>query len=85
MIKYVFIKYCAKCHEKISYFGVDFDQYFYVSIDFVLDTLIENIGQNQLPKLTLFHEISHTVVKTNMNSYGKKKLHICLRRIGFIS
>ena len=32
--------------KKISFFGVDFDQYFYVSIDFVLNTQIENIGQN---------------------------------------
>ena len=47
-----------------------------VSIDFVLNTLIENIGQNQLPKLILFRELLHTAVKTNMNSYGKKKLHI---------
>ena len=39
---------------------------FYVSIDFVLDTLIENIGPNQLPKLIFFHEILHTAVKTNM-------------------
>ena len=33
--------------ENISTFGVDFDQYLYVSIDFVLNTQIENIGQNQ--------------------------------------
>ena len=48
-----------------------------MSIDFVLNTLIENIGQNQLPKLIFFHEILHTTVKANMNSYGKKKLHLC--------
>ena len=65
----------------MSNFGVDFGQYFYVSIDFVLNTLIENIGQNQLPKLIFFHEILHTTVKTNMNSYGKKKLHLCPKEL----
>ena len=65
---------CAKFHEKMK-FWVDFDQYFYVSIDFVLNTLIVYIGQNQLHKF--FHEILHVAVKTNMNLYGKKKLHLC--------
>ena len=53
---------------------VDFDQNFYVNIDFVLNTQIENIGQNQ-PQffLIFFREILQTVVETNMNSYGKKK------------
>ena len=58
---------------------VDFDQNFYVNIDFVLNTQIENIGQNQ-PQIFLFfffREILQTVVETNMNSYGKKKLHLC--------
>ena len=40
--------------KKISTFGVDFDQYFYVRIDFVLNTQIENIGKNQPPKLIYF-------------------------------
>ena len=53
---------CAKLYDKISTVGVDFDQYFYVSIDFVLNTQIENIGQNQPPKSILFHEILHTAV-----------------------
>ena len=57
MNKYVFIQWCAKFHEKISTFGVDFDQYQYVSIDFVLNTQIENIGQNQPLKLIFFREI----------------------------
>ena len=70
MIQYVFMQYCAKFHEKLSTFGVDFDQYFYVRIDFVLNTQIENIGQNQPPKLIFFREILHTAVLTNMNSYG---------------
>ena len=47
MIKYVFIQKCTK-FQKISTFGVDFDQYFYVSIDFVQ---IEIIGQNDPPNL----------------------------------
>ena len=54
MIKYVFIQWCANFHEKISTFAVDFDQYCYVGIDFVLNTQIENIGQNQPPKLIFF-------------------------------
>ena len=62
MIKYVFIQYCAKFHGKISTFGVDFDQNFYVSIDFVLNTKIENIGQNEPPKLRFVREILHTAV-----------------------
>ena len=49
-----------KIMKKATIYGVDFDQYFYVSIDFVLNTQIENIGQNQTPKLTYFHEILHT-------------------------
>ena len=49
-------------NEKISTFGVDFDQYLYLSIDFVLNTQIEKIGQNQPPKLIFFREILHTVV-----------------------
>ena len=40
-------------NEKISTFGVDFDQYFYVSIDFELNTQIENIGQIT-PKTNIF-------------------------------
>ena len=46
--------------KKISIFGVDliFNQYFYVSIDFVLNTQIENIGQNQ----HFFRDILHTAV-----------------------
>ena len=40
--------------KKIFTFEVDFDQYLYVSIDFVLNTQIENIGQNQPPKLISF-------------------------------
>ena len=39
--------------KKISILGVDFDQYFYASIDVVLNTQIENIGQNQPPKSTV--------------------------------
>ena len=39
---------------KKTTFGVDFDQYLDVSIDFILDTQIENIGQNQPPKLIFF-------------------------------
>ena len=62
---------------KNNNFGVDYDQYFYVSIDFVLNTQIENIGQNQHLKLIFFREILHATVSANMNSYGKKKLHIC--------
>ena len=52
----------SKFHEKLYTFGVDFDQYFDVSIDFVLNTLIENIGQNQPPNFLIFffHEILHT-------------------------
>ena len=38
--------------KKYIIFEVDFDQYFYVSIDFVLNTQIENIGQNLGPKIT---------------------------------
>ena len=53
---------CAKLCNKISSLGVDFDQYFYVSIDFVLNIQIENIGQNQPPKSIFFHEILHTAV-----------------------
>ena len=60
--------------KKIPIFGVDFDQYFYVSFDLILNTQIENIGQNQPPKLTFFREIMHTAVYTNMNSYGKYTL-----------
>ena len=62
MIEYVFIQKCAKFHDKISSFELDFDQHFYVSIDFVLNTQIENIGQNQSPKLTYFREILQTAV-----------------------
>ena len=51
---------CAKLYDKISTLGVDFDQYFYVSIDFVLNTQIENIDQNQPPKSILFRDILHT-------------------------
>ena len=39
--------------KKISTFGVDFDQYCYVRIDFVLNIHIKSIGQNQ-PKLIFF-------------------------------
>ena len=54
MIKYVYIVVC-----KIS--GKDrvgFDQYLYVSIDFVLNTQIEN----QTRKLIFFREILQTAV-----------------------
>ena len=51
----------AKLYDKISTLGF-FDQYFYVSIDFVLNTQIENVGQNQPPKSILFREILHTAV-----------------------
>ena len=51
---------CVNLYDKISTLGVDFDQYFYVSIDFVLNSQIENIGQNQSPKSILFPEILHT-------------------------
>ena len=68
---------CAKLYDKLSTAGVDFDQYFYVSIDFVLNTQIKNFGQNQPPKSIFYREILHTAVKTNVNSYGKKKLHLC--------
>ena len=37
-----------------------------MSIDFVLNTQIENIGQNQPPKLISFLEILHTAVQTSM-------------------
>ena len=50
MIKYVFIQWFGKFHEKIFTLGVDFDQNFYVNIDFVLNIQIENIGQNQPQK-----------------------------------
>ena len=50
----------AKLYDKISTLGVDFDHYFYVSIDFLLNTQIENIGRNQPPKSILFREILHT-------------------------
>ena len=43
--------------KNICTLGVDFEQYFYVSIDFALVTQIEYIGQNQHPKLIFFHEI----------------------------
>ena len=43
--------------KKISNCGVDFDRFFYVSINFVLNTLIKNISQNQLPYLIFFHDI----------------------------
>ena len=49
MIKYVFIQQCAKFHEKISIFGVDFDQYFYVSIDFVLSKSAPKIKGDRNP------------------------------------
>ena len=62
MIKYVLIQMHAKLKKKTSIFGVDFDQYFYVSIDFVLNTAIEHSGQNQPPKLTYFREIMQTAV-----------------------
>ena len=63
MIKYVLIQKRAKLKKKkTSIFGVDFDQYFYVSIDFVLNTAIEHSGQNQPPKLTYFREIMQTAV-----------------------
>ena len=53
----------SKSHEKLYTFGVDFGQYFDVSIDFVLNTLIENIGQNKAPNFfNFFHEILHTAV-----------------------
>ena len=52
----------AKLYDKISTLRVDFDQCFYVSIDFVSNTQIENIGQNQPPKSILFLEILHTAV-----------------------
>ena len=45
---------CVQNFMKNINFGVDFDQYFYVSIDFVLNIQIENIGQNQHPKLIFF-------------------------------
>ena len=41
---------CVKLYEKISTLDDDFGQFFYVRIDFVLNTQIENIGQNQPPK-----------------------------------
>ena len=56
--------------KKISTFGVDFDQYFPVSINFILTNQtnqIENISQSQPPKLIFFREILHTAVLTNMN------------------
>ena len=56
--------------NKYRLFGVDFDQYVYVRIDFVLNTQNENIGQNQPPRVIFFREILHTAVLTNMNSYG---------------
>ena len=46
---------------KISTFGVDFDQYFYVSVDFVLNTQIKNIGQNHSPKLIFFRDCLNMV------------------------
>ena len=58
--------------KKISNFGVDFDQYFYVSIDFVLNTLIENIGQNQLPKLFFFMKFC-ILLNLNLNSLLMKR------------
>ena len=33
--------------KKYKFLGLVFDQYLYVSIDFVLNTQIENIGKNQ--------------------------------------
>ena len=48
--------------KKYLLWGVDFDKYFYVSIDFVLNTQIENIGQNQPQRLRYFCEILHTAV-----------------------
>ena len=47
---------------KKSVFGVDFDQFFLVNIDFVFNTQIKNIDQNQLPKLISFRAILHTAV-----------------------
>ena len=54
--------------KKISIFGVDFDQYFYVRIDFELNTQIENISQNRPPKLISFGEMLHTAVY-GLNKY----------------
>ena len=46
-------------------------------IDFILNTQIENIGQNQPPLLTYFRVILYTAVYTKMDSYGNSKLHLC--------
>ena len=48
-----------------------------MSNDFVLNTLIENIGQNQIPNFFFFMKFCILLLEPNMNSYGKKKLHLC--------
>ena len=74
---------CVKLYYKISILGVDFDQYFYVSIDFVLNTQIESIGQNQPPKSILFREILHTAVNTNVNIHMVKRNYTFAQNIWF--
>ena len=60
MCLYSSVQYFMK---QISNFGVDFEQYFYVSIDFV-----RKYWSTSTPKINIFyHEILHTAVKTNMN------------------
>ena len=63
----------CKFREKISTFGVDFDYYIYMSIDFVLNTQIDNIGQSQPPKLILF---SSNFAYCYLNK-DENKLHLC--------
>ena len=50
--------------KKYTYFWVDFDQHFYVSmpIDLALNAQIENIGQSQPIVISSNREILHTSV-----------------------
>ena len=49
------------------------------TIDIVLNTQIENIGQNQLPKVTYFHEILHI----DLLLFKQIEIHMVIRNYTF--